>query len=99
MPAKTRIVDFLGDKTLVLPALLEAAIVGNERAKYVLSLFQMAANFAEHPQEGNVQSYGPIARRVASPFSNSVSGAFHGAEIAGYHQLSPSRPRSASLVI
>ena len=51
MPAKTKIVDFLGDKTLVLPALLDAAIVGNERAKYVLTLFQMAANYAEHPQE------------------------------------------------
>jgi hypothetical protein len=52
MPAKTQIVDFLGDKALVLPALLDAAIVGNERAKYVLSHFQMAASYAEHPQEG-----------------------------------------------
>jgi uncharacterized protein Yka (UPF0111/DUF47 family) len=43
MTAKTRIVDFLGDKALVLPALLDAAILGNERAKYVLSLLQMAA--------------------------------------------------------
>ena len=52
MPAKTQIVDFLGDQALVLPALLDAAIVGNERAKYVLSLFQMAASHAEHPEEG-----------------------------------------------
>ena len=52
MPAKTQIVDFLGDKALVLPALLDSAIVGNERAKYVLSLFQMAASYAEYPQEG-----------------------------------------------
>jgi uncharacterized protein Yka (UPF0111/DUF47 family) len=50
MRAKTQIVDFLGDKALVLPALLDAAIVGNDRAKYVLSLFQMAANYAEYPQ-------------------------------------------------
>jgi hypothetical protein len=55
MPAKTQIVDFLGDKALVLPALLDAAIVGNERAKYVLSLFQMAASYAEHPQEGGAR--------------------------------------------
>ena len=38
MPAKTEIVDFLGDKELVLPALLDAAIIANEQAKYVLSL-------------------------------------------------------------
>jgi hypothetical protein len=50
MAAKTSIVDFLGDKALVLPALLDDAIVGNERAKYVLSLLQMAASYAEHPQ-------------------------------------------------
>jgi hypothetical protein len=55
MPAKTQIVDFLGDKALVLPALLDAAIVGNERAKYVLSVFQMAASYAEHPQEGGAR--------------------------------------------
>jgi uncharacterized protein Yka (UPF0111/DUF47 family) len=51
MSAKTQIVGFLGDKALVLPALLDAAIVANERAKYVLSLLQMAADHAEHPQE------------------------------------------------
>jgi uncharacterized protein Yka (UPF0111/DUF47 family) len=56
MPAKTQIVDFLGDKALVRPASLDAAIVGNERAKYVLSLFQMAASYAEHPQEGGAPS-------------------------------------------
>jgi uncharacterized protein Yka (UPF0111/DUF47 family) len=51
MPAKTQIVDFLGHKALLLPALLDAAMVGNERAKYVLSLFQMAANRTENSQE------------------------------------------------
>ena len=56
MPAKTQIVDFLGDKALVLPALLDAAIAGNERAKYVLSLLQMAASYAGHPQEGGAAS-------------------------------------------
>jgi len=51
MPAKTQIVEFLGDKALVLPALLEAAIIGNEQAKYVLSLLQMAVSYAECPRD------------------------------------------------
>jgi hypothetical protein len=40
----------LGDTELVLPALLDAAIIGNEQAKYILSLLQMAASHAECPQ-------------------------------------------------
>ena len=51
MTRKTQIIDFLGDKALVLPALLDEAITANERAKYVLSLLQMAANTADNPQE------------------------------------------------
>jgi hypothetical protein len=51
MTAKTAIVDFLGDKALVLPALLDSAIIGNEQAKYILSLLQMAANYAECPRD------------------------------------------------
>ena len=47
VPAKIQIVDFLGDKALVLPALLDAAIIGNEQAKYVLSLFQLAESNSE----------------------------------------------------
>jgi hypothetical protein len=50
MPVKTEIVDFLGDKELVLPALLDAAIIAIERAKYILSLLHMAASHAECPQ-------------------------------------------------
>jgi len=76
MPAKTQIVDFLGDKTLVLPALLDAAIVGNERAKYVLSLFQMAAGYAEHPQEGGAPSLRPDRETCGIPdatFDRSVA--------------------------
>src|SRR6516164_9371507 len=56
MLAKTEIVDFLGDRALVLPPLLDAAIVGNERAKYILSLLQMAASYAECPQGAAVPS-------------------------------------------
>jgi hypothetical protein len=51
MTAKTAIVDVLGDNALVLPALLDAAIVGNEQAKYILSLLQMAASQAECPRD------------------------------------------------
>src|ERR1700739_3447508 len=36
MTAKTEIVDFLGDMELVLPALLDAAIIGNEQATLFL---------------------------------------------------------------
>jgi len=48
--AKTQIVDFLGESALVLPALLASALDANERAKYVLTLLQMAASQAENPQ-------------------------------------------------
>jgi uncharacterized protein Yka (UPF0111/DUF47 family) len=47
--AKTRIVDLLGEKALVLPALLDAAIVANEQAKYILGLLQLAAGNADQP--------------------------------------------------
>jgi uncharacterized protein Yka (UPF0111/DUF47 family) len=50
MTEKTQIVELLGEKALVLPALLNNALVANERAKYVLSLLQMAVGQAEHPQ-------------------------------------------------
>ncbi len=50
MTAKTEIVDFLGERALVLPALLATALVANERAKYVLTMLQMAASQAENPQ-------------------------------------------------
>ncbi|HYM04544.1 MAG TPA: DUF47 family protein [Stellaceae bacterium] len=50
MTAKTQIVDYLGERALVLPALLSSALVANERAKYVLALLQLAAGQAEHPQ-------------------------------------------------
>jgi len=47
--SKTRIIDLLGEKGLLLPALLNAAILANERAKYVLALLQMAAANADSP--------------------------------------------------
>jgi uncharacterized protein Yka (UPF0111/DUF47 family) len=56
MTEKTQIVDFMGDKALVLPALLDEAIIHNERAKYVLSLLQLAASNAESPSEQAVST-------------------------------------------
>src|SRR5579859_5243668 len=47
---KTDVVDLLGERALVLPTLLASALVANERAKYVLTLLQMAASQAENPQ-------------------------------------------------
>jgi hypothetical protein len=40
----------------VPPALLDAAIIGNEQAKYLLSLDKMAASYAECPQGAAVPS-------------------------------------------
>jgi uncharacterized protein Yka (UPF0111/DUF47 family) len=48
--AKTQMVDLLGERALVLPALLTAGITANERAKYILTLLQLAASQAENPQ-------------------------------------------------
>lgn len=46
---KTRIIGSLGEKALLLPALLGEAIIANERAKYILALLQMAASKADSP--------------------------------------------------
>jgi uncharacterized protein Yka (UPF0111/DUF47 family) len=54
MTAKTKIVEFLGERALVLPVLLAAAVAANERAKYILTLLQMAASQADHPQAAAV---------------------------------------------
>jgi len=47
--AKIRIIDVLGEKALLLPALFHAATIANERAKYVLALLQMAVAHADSP--------------------------------------------------
>ena len=48
MMEKLQIVDILGEKALVLPALLQTSLVANERAKYLLSVLQMAVSHADH---------------------------------------------------
>jgi hypothetical protein len=47
---KTRIVELLGEKALLLPALMSAAVTANDQAKYVLGLLQLAAANAESPK-------------------------------------------------
>lgn len=50
MTAKAEIVELLGESRLALPALLNKALIANERAKYVLSVLQMAAAHAATPE-------------------------------------------------
>jgi len=59
---KTQIIDLLGEKGLLLPAQLNAAILANERAKYVLALLQLAAANADSP---NAQAVTLRAEREA----------------------------------
>jgi len=47
---KTGIIDLLGETALAVPTLLATAQEANERAKFVLSLFQMAAHRADNPE-------------------------------------------------
>jgi hypothetical protein len=74
MSAKTQIVDFLGDKALVLPALLDNAIASNEQAKYVLSLLQMAVSYAERPQDATAPSACCGCRPRNAPSSRHTTG-------------------------
>lgn len=48
--SKARIVDELGEKELLLPALVNEALAANDRAKYFMSLLQAAREHAEHPE-------------------------------------------------
>ena len=50
MTTKSRILGLLGETALAMPSVLSASVVANERAKYVLSLLQMAAAHADHPE-------------------------------------------------
>jgi uncharacterized protein Yka (UPF0111/DUF47 family) len=50
MTEKLHIVDSLGERRLVLPALVNAALKANDCAKYYFTLLQAAASHAEHPE-------------------------------------------------
>jgi uncharacterized protein Yka (UPF0111/DUF47 family) len=49
MTEKNRIVDALGERKLLLPALVNAALAANDRAKYLFTLLQMAKSHADRP--------------------------------------------------
>jgi hypothetical protein len=52
MTRKTGIIEELGEEALLLPELVEQALVANERAKYCFSLLQAARQRAEQPGKG-----------------------------------------------
>jgi hypothetical protein len=49
MTEKTYIVDALGERGLLLPALVNRALAANDQAKYRLTLLQSAKAHADHP--------------------------------------------------
>ena len=53
MAGKTQIVEELGEKELLLPNLVNAALTANDRAKYLMTLLQTAKNHADHPDLGS----------------------------------------------
>jgi uncharacterized protein Yka (UPF0111/DUF47 family) len=50
MTEKIRIISDLGERGLLLPALLNAALAANDRAKYYFTLLQTAAARVDHPE-------------------------------------------------
>jgi uncharacterized protein Yka (UPF0111/DUF47 family) len=46
---KARIVGELGEEELLLPALVNEALAANDRAKYLMTLLQVAREHADHP--------------------------------------------------
>jgi len=63
MVAKSRILDSLGEKALLLPQSVTAALLANDRVKYYLTLLQAAALQATSPME---QPPDLTAERIAS---------------------------------
>lgn len=51
MTEKLHIIDSLGERRLALPALVNAALSANDRAKYYFTLLQAAAMHAQHPEQ------------------------------------------------
>jgi len=49
MMAKARIVGELGEQELLLPILVNEALAANDRAKYLMTLLQVARERADHP--------------------------------------------------
>ena len=49
MTEKNRIIDALGERKLLLPALVNAALAANDQTKYLFTLLQMAQSHADRP--------------------------------------------------
>jgi uncharacterized protein Yka (UPF0111/DUF47 family) len=49
MTEKNRIIDALGERKLLLPVLVNAALAANDQTKYLFTLLQMAKSHADHP--------------------------------------------------
>ena len=49
MTEKNRIIDALGERKLLLPALVNTALTANDQAKYLFTLLQMAKSHADRP--------------------------------------------------
>jgi hypothetical protein len=50
MTEKTRILDSLNERTLLLPSLVNMALAANDRVKYRFTLLQTAQSHAERPE-------------------------------------------------
>ena len=53
MPAKTEVLEELGESALILPALINRGLAANDRIKYFLTLLQSARDHAEHPDRAS----------------------------------------------
>jgi hypothetical protein len=51
MTTKTRIVDELGEKALMLPDLVNTSLTANDRAKYLMTLLQTAREHPDHSSQ------------------------------------------------
>ncbi|HWB14651.1 MAG TPA: hypothetical protein VG826_35840 [Pirellulales bacterium] len=54
MAGKHQIVAELGEVSLTLPNLVNAALLANDRAKYLIALLQSAKSHADHPESGAI---------------------------------------------
>ncbi len=48
---KTQVLTAISEAELSQPAAVNAALAANDRVKYVLTLLQMAASHADHPEQ------------------------------------------------
>jgi uncharacterized protein Yka (UPF0111/DUF47 family) len=75
---KAKIVGELGHHELLLPALVNEALIANDRAKYLMTLLQAAREHADHPdQDATDLKQERLACGVAEPDLDGVVGQSH----------------------